>query len=199
MAEASPRRPDIANLVFVTEEERGGYRRSLHSPAVLLYTFWLVRCCFLGSTLISSASMVSPEHRKQVSEACLRMGYVPVGMEQWPAEDADAETVRLRDVDRANLFMGIYAFRYGWVPPGHTVPTTELEHRRAVEPNKPRLLFFIDENHTFHPRLMEKGEGGAKLEAFSGSRPNRRGQLAGGYPNTHRIRPRTRRCQKSLC
>jgi hypothetical protein len=53
---------------------------------------------------ISSTSIDLPDHRKQVTEACLRMGYYPVGMEHWPAEDADAETVCLREVERANLF-----------------------------------------------------------------------------------------------
>ncbi len=115
---------------------------------------------------ISSTSIDLPEHRKQVIEACLRMGYHPVGMEHWPAQDADAETVCLRAVDRADLFIGVYAFRYGWVPPGHAVSITELEYQRAVDKKKPRLLFFMDEDYPLPPRLVEKGEGGKKLEAF---------------------------------
>lgn len=115
---------------------------------------------------ISSTSIDLPEHRKQVTEACLRMDYRPVGMEQWPAEDADADTVCLREVDDADLFIGVYAFRYGWIPPGQSVSISELEYQRAVDKNKPRLLFFMDENFPLPPRLVERGEGGAKLEAF---------------------------------
>jgi len=84
----------------------------------------------------SSTAIDLPEHRKQVIEACLRMGYFPVGMEHWPAQDADAETVCLREVDRADVFVGIYAFRYGWVPPAHKVSITELEYQRAVVKSK---------------------------------------------------------------
>jgi len=85
------------------------------------------------TVFISSTSIGLPEHRQQVTEACRRMGYNPVGMETWPAQDADAETVCLREVDRSDLFIGIYAFRYGWVTLGDQISITELEYDRTVE------------------------------------------------------------------
>ena len=99
------------------------------------------------TVFISSTAIDLPEHREQATEACLRMGYFPDGMEHWPAQDADAETVCLEKVDAAKLFIGIYAFRYGWVPDGLDVSITELEYRRAKERGIPRLLFFMDENY----------------------------------------------------
>ena len=116
---------------------------------------------FLSSTVIDL-----PEHRRQAAEACRRMGFEVVGMEEWPAQDADAETVCLSKVDEADLFIGIYAFRYGWIPDGHEVSITELEYERAKAKGKPRLLFFMDENFELPARLIERGEGGAKLDAF---------------------------------
>jgi len=93
------------------------------------------------TVFISSTAIDLPEHRQQVSEACRRIGYEPVGMEEWPAQDADAETLCPREVDGADLFIGVYGFRYGWVPPGHQISITELEYDRAVDKGKPRLLY----------------------------------------------------------
>ena len=99
------------------------------------------------TAFISSTSIDLKKHRRQVVDACLRMGYDPVGMEQWPAQDADAETVCLREVEACDLFIGIYAFRYGWIPDGHEVSITELEYDRAKEKGKPRILLFMDEKY----------------------------------------------------
>jgi hypothetical protein len=126
------------------------------------------------TVFISSTSIDLPAHRRQVSEACGRIGFEPVHMAEWPAQDADAETVCLRKVDGAGLFLGVYTFLYGWVPPGHQVSITELEYDRAVDKGKPRLPFFMDENFELPARLIERGEGGAKLDAFKlrvGSEP----------------------------
>ena len=74
-------------------------------------------------------------------EACPRIGYRPIGMGHWPAQDADAETVCLREVDEADLFVALYAFRCGWIPNRHHRSITELGYDRAKEKAKPRLLF----------------------------------------------------------
>ncbi|GAB6041889.1 hypothetical protein [Endothiovibrio diazotrophicus] len=42
---------------------------------------------------------------------------------------------------------------------------TELEYERAKARGIPRLLFFMDENHPWPSKLVEKGEGATKLEA----------------------------------
>ncbi len=115
---------------------------------------------------ISSTSIDLPAHRKQVAEACLRMGYFPVGMEHWPAQDVDAEAVCLRNMDRCDLFIGVYAFRYGWIPPGSDLSIAELEYERAKALGIPRLLFFADDNHPWPPKSVDRGEAGNKLEAF---------------------------------
>ncbi len=115
---------------------------------------------------ISSTSIDLLEHRKQVAEACQRLGYWPIGMETWPAQDADAETVCLRKVDGCELFIGVYAFRYGWTPPGYEVSISELEYERAKAKGIPRLLFFADDNHPWPPKMVDKGEAGTKLDAF---------------------------------
>jgi hypothetical protein len=119
-----------------------------------------------GKVFISSTASDLPEHRRQVVEAGLPLGYRAVGMEHWPAQDADAETVCLREVYRADLVIGVCAFRSGRVPRGRAVSITALVYQRAVDRNKPRLLFFMDEDHPLPTRLVETGAAGEKLKTF---------------------------------
>src|SRR6266568_2564498 len=66
--------------------------------------------------MISSTSVDLPEHRPEVRDACLREGFFPDMMESLPARDADAIRVSLEMVDRADVYIGIFAWRYGHNP-----------------------------------------------------------------------------------
>ncbi|MEY2633194.1 MAG: hypothetical protein RIR00_1848, partial [Pseudomonadota bacterium] len=115
---------------------------------------------------ISSSTIDLPEHREKIRTASLHQGLIPEGMETWPAVDADAVTLCLDKVDRADVFIGIYGHRYGWVPPGQTKSITELEYDRAVERGIPRLVFVMAEDHLVLPKDVEKGSGGEKMDQF---------------------------------
>lgn len=120
---------------------------------------WMTQQSSPPRAFISSTSIDLPEYRQEVVDTCPTMGYMPLGMRHWPAQDATAEEVCLRKVDGTNVFIGIYAFRYGWIPPGRSVSITWLEYQRAVERKKPRLLFLMDENYTgWAPSKVETGE-----------------------------------------
>ncbi len=83
--------------------------------------------------MISSTSLDLPEHRKEAIDACLRLGVLPIAMEQLPARDADAVKVSTEMVDKADIYIGIYAWRYGHMPEGSDISITEMEFNRAVE------------------------------------------------------------------
>ena len=95
------------------------------------------------TAMISSTSVDLPEHRQQAMDACLRQGIFPKAMEHLPARDADAISVSLKIVDEADIYIGIYAWRYGHVPAGHDITITEMECNRAVERGIPSLVFTI--------------------------------------------------------
>lgn len=112
------------------------------------------------TAMISSTAVDLPEHRKQVVEACLREGIFPIGMEQLPARDATGIQVSLDVVDEADIYIGVYAWRYGWVPDGQEISITEMEFNRAVE-RKQRgelrdILIFV--MHKDHPVTIEMVE-----------------------------------------
>lgn len=116
--------------------------------------------------MISSTARDLPDHRKGVLDACLRQGMFPVMMEHLPASDDDAIAELLRMVNESDIYLGIFAYRYGYVPKGYNISVTEMEYNRAVERGMPRLIFIIDKAHVIHIDEVEIGEGTAKIEAL---------------------------------
>lgn len=107
--------------------------------------------------MISSTARDLPAHRKEAMDACLRQGMFPIMMEQLPASDSDAITESLNMVDEAEIYMGIFAYRYGYIPKGHDISVTEMEYNRAVERKIPRLIFVMDKTHPITPEQMGEG------------------------------------------
>ena len=69
--------------------------------------------------MISSTVMDLPLHRDEIRDACDRADFEPHMMEKLPALAADAPKASLRMVDDADVYVGIFANRYGYVPAGH--------------------------------------------------------------------------------
>ncbi len=117
--------------------------------------------------MISSTARDLPDHREQVRLGCQRLGFGPDQMmENLTARDATAVEVSLEMVAKADLYICILAWRYGFQPPDSGISLTEMEYDRAVELGKPRLVFFIHEDHPVTGRDVEKGAGASKLEAL---------------------------------
>ncbi len=119
------------------------------------------------TVMVSSTAFDLPEHREQVRDACERSGFAPHEMmENLNAMDANAIEASLAMVDKADVYIGIFAFRYGYVPDGGDISITEMEYRRAVDQRKPRLLFFMHDDHPITAKMVETGAGAEKLEAL---------------------------------
>src|SRR5215213_10670731 len=118
-----------------------------------------------SKVMISSTARDLPEHREKVMHACLRLGmFYPDMMEHLTATDANALEVSLSMVDKAEIYVGIFAFRYGYVPEGETISVTEAEYNRAVNRGIPRLIFLMSNEHPVKPSDVETGEGAEKLD-----------------------------------
>jgi tetratricopeptide (TPR) repeat protein len=122
--------------------------------------------------IISSTARDLPEHRKEVMDACLRQGMFPDMMEHLPASDAEAISASLKLVDEADIYVGVFAHRYGYVPKENNprqISITEMEYDRAFERKIPRLIFIIDKNHPladFTINDIDTGESAVKLAQF---------------------------------
>src|ERR1051326_6001446 len=112
------------------------------------------------TAMISSTALDLPRHRELVHKACLDAGVFPIGMEQLPARDATGIDASLGMVDEADIYIGVYAFRYGWMPEGQDVSITEMEFDRAVARKaegrlREILVFTAHEEHAFNARDVE--------------------------------------------
>lgn len=93
--------------------------------------------------MISSTAFDLPEHRRQILEACSRQSMLPVRMEDLPASGDEAAAASIRLVDEADVYIGIFAHRYGYVPETNNpeqISITEMEYDRAVERGIERLI-----------------------------------------------------------
>lgn len=96
-------------------------------------------------------------------------------MKHLPAQDRDGFKVSMEMVDKADIYIGIYAWRYGWVPDFDNpkqVSITELEFDRAVGRKaagqlKELLIFIMDESVKVSPADIEMSDvAQQKLKAF---------------------------------
>lgn len=86
------------------------------------------------------------DYRRAVYEILRKAGHEVTGMEDYVSTDQRPVDKCLTDVERADIYVGLFAFRYGCVPPpdhqnGQNLSNTELEYRHAETLGKPRLTF----------------------------------------------------------
>lgn len=113
---------------------------------------------------ISSTYADLTEHRGKVYEKLRSLGHDIARMEDYVASDERPADKCIADVQSCDLYVGIFAWRYGFVPPGHDRSITELEYRAASEAGKPRLIFLVDDAAPWPRNQIEGGTGGQKIE-----------------------------------
>ncbi len=118
------------------------------------------------TVMISTTARDLPEHRGRVMDACQRQDMFPKMMEHLPASGDDAIKASLKMVGEADIYLGVFAFRYGYVPKGYDVSITEMEYNRAVERKIPRLIFLMHDDHPVKPGDVETGPGAELLKKF---------------------------------
>lgn len=95
---------------------------------------------------ISSTFRDLQEHRKAVIEALQKADLAPVAMEFFGTQSDDARQGSLKEVEKAELFVGIYAHRYGYRP-DDSRSVTEMEYDEAVRLKIPTLVFIVQDDY----------------------------------------------------
>ncbi|MEK6260503.1 MAG: TIR domain-containing protein, partial [Planctomycetota bacterium] len=117
---------------------------------------------FLSSNLMQQMK----EHHKPMEDACLRMDCTPLACEVALPIDESSLELWLRQMDEAEIYVGVFAHQYGKPLAGGELSLIELEYDRAGERKIPRLVFLQDEEVPVPPKDVEKGPGADKLQRF---------------------------------
>ncbi|MDI9394795.1 MAG: HEAT repeat domain-containing protein, partial [Euryarchaeota archaeon] len=118
----------------------------------------------MARIFVSSTFNDLEECREKVRSVLRKMGHEDIAMEYFVAEDKRPLDKCLEAVASSDLYVGIFAWRYGYRPPGYDKSITELEYRKAVECGKKCLIFLLDENAAWPRKLMDKGDDASKIE-----------------------------------
>jgi hypothetical protein len=81
--------------------------------------------------------------RPRVLEAILKAQAEPVAMELWASTYRPALDLVLRKIEESTHYLGLFAYRRGWIPPGRTDSITEAEFDHALEKLPDRINVFI--------------------------------------------------------
>lgn len=131
---------------------------------------------------VSSTFADLVKFREKVLERLRRSGSLVVAMEDYAAFDERPAEKCLSDVERCQIYVGILAKRYGYIPQEDNpegLSISELEYRKAGEAGLPRLMFQLDPKapwlDEYNDRLTGEGDAGAKILAFRDAVTKRHG------------------------
>lgn len=114
---------------------------------------------------ISSTYEDLKEERQAASDAIVASGHLPVGMEYYRASEDRPLDKCLADVRSCQGYVGIFAFRYGFVPKKRKRSITELEYLEAGKVGIPRLIFLVKEGARWPAKWVSNEPGLRELRA----------------------------------
>jgi hypothetical protein len=121
-----------------------------------------MKCIYISSTYEDLKG-----YRAAVYHALNTMQYRVIAMEDYVAKDERTLDRCLADIAVSDFYIGIFAKRYGYVPPERENPDgrsiTELEYRKALEEKKHCLRFLVDPKADWPEALSEDDPAKQKL------------------------------------
>ncbi|MCM4084193.1 HEAT repeat domain-containing protein [Paractinoplanes hotanensis] len=106
------------------------------------------------------------EFRTAARRALGRQVVDVLAMEDYVADDSRPLEKCLADVAKCDLYIGIFAWRYGHIPAGQDRSITEAEYREAVRLNIPRLVFLLADDAPWSRTLMDLGPEAGRIETL---------------------------------
>lgn len=95
------------------------------------------------------------DYRKAAHDALEQLGLQVVWMEAFGARPVESTKACLDEVEECELFVGIYAYRYGYIPDGEGGSITEEEFNHAQKLGKPVFGFIIKDDFPWQPKNIE--------------------------------------------
>jgi hypothetical protein len=102
---------------------------------------------------ISSTYKDLQDCRERVYHTLRQLGHDVIAMEDYVAAASRPLDQCLADVAGCDYYIGIFAWRYGFIPEGQTRSITELEYAEASRLEKRRLIFLMKDDA---PRMIDQ-------------------------------------------
>jgi len=104
------------------------------------------------------------DYRKAAYQQLRMMRHDVIGMEDYVASDQRPLAKCLADVTASDVYLGIFAWRYGFIPRSGNPrkrSITELEYRHAKMLKKPCLIFLLDDDAPWSVAMTDSFTGDA--------------------------------------
>src|SRR5262245_16992236 len=100
----------------------------------------------MAKIYVSSTHSDLKEYREAIYKALRALRQDVIAMEDYVASDQRPLDKCLADVAGCDIYVGIFAWRYGFIPTNDNPEQksiTELEYRQAVRTGKQKLVFLL--------------------------------------------------------
>lgn len=110
------------------------------------------------SVFLSSTYLDLVEHRKVSIEQIIRRKMIFIGMEHFGADPNNHPPANkiVEEVNKADIYIGIFGVRYGSIDPATGISMTELEYQQAKSSNLRMLLYLIKDTANVKVSDLEK-------------------------------------------
>jgi hypothetical protein len=124
---------------------------------------------------ISSTYADLKKEREAAAQSVRRLEeHQAAAMENYVAADQRPLDKCLRDVKSCDVYVGIFAWRYGFIPQGYDKSITHLEYETARQAGIPRLIFLLDEEAAWPVKYVDKGKDRQRIERLRRELKNER-------------------------
>jgi len=115
---------------------------------------------------VSSTYLDLINYRLAAEKAINDLGQKYKGIEYIRVMNEEPTKARLDLVEKCKIFIGIYAWWYGYIPEGKDISITEQEYIQARKLGRPCFCYFVDEGFFWNPRFIDTGPAKVKLKRF---------------------------------
>lgn len=112
----------------------------------------------MGKIYISSTYEDLKKEREAVAHAIRRLGHQAIAMEDYVASDNHPLDKCLDDIRSCDAYVGVFAWRYGFIPKGYEKSITHLEYEAAKNAGIPCLFFLLHENASLPVKYVSTDE-----------------------------------------
>jgi formylglycine-generating enzyme required for sulfatase activity len=113
---------------------------------------------------ISSTYEDLKKEREAAAQAVRRLGHQTVSMEDYVASPQFPMDKCRQDVRRCDIYIGIFAWRYGFIPDGYDKSITHLEYETAQKAGIPCLIFLTDPKASWPGEYVTTGAERQKID-----------------------------------